>query len=129
MMKNLLYLKRYGGAILLFLTLLSSYNVSAQCAFGDNQYPFAEFDAPTTNGQTVTIATNNYYGEYGIVNLFSTASVYELNIDLGGYVTVFDASNTAVAFGPVPFSFTPPADGTYHLQWNTDAGCGTGSRA
>ena len=126
-MKNLLYLKRYGGAILLFLTLLSSYNVSAQCAFGDNQYPFTEFDAPTTNGQPVTIATNNWYGEYGIVNLFSTASVYELNIDLGGYVTVFDASNTAVAFGPVPFSFTPPADGTYHLQWNTDAGCGTGS--
>ena len=127
MMKNLLYLKKYGGAILLFLTLLSTHNVSAQCAFGDNQYPFTEFDAPTTNGQTVTLSTANYYGEYGIVNLFSSANVYELNIDLGGYVTVFDATNNAVAFGPVPFSFTPPADGTYHLQWNADAGCGTGN--
>lgn len=126
-MKNLLYLKRYGGAILLFLTLLSSYNVSAQCAFGDNQYPFSEYDAPTTNGQTVVLSSFNYYGEYGIVNLFSTASVYELNIDLGGYVTVFDVTNTAVAFGPSPLSFTPPADGTYYLQWNTASGCGSAS--
>jgi hypothetical protein len=109
MMKNLLYLKRYGGAILLFLTLLSSYNVSAQCAFLDNQYPSIEFDAPTTNGQTVTLTSYNYYGEYGVVNLFSTASVYQLNIDLGGYVTVFDINNIAVAFGPSPLSFTPPA--------------------
>ncbi len=124
MMKNLLCLKRYGGAILLFLTLLSSYNVSAQCAFGDNQYPFTEYDAPTTNGQTVVLSSFNYYGEYGIVNLFSTASVYELNIDLGGYVTVFDINNIAVAFGPTPFSFTPPADGTYHLQWNEAIACG-----
>jgi hypothetical protein len=126
MMKNLLSLKRLGGAILLFLTLLSSYNVSAQCAFGDTQYPFTEFDAPTTNGQTVTLTAFNFYGEYGIMNLFSSANVYELNIDLGGYVTVFDVTNNPVAFGPVPFSFTPPADGTYHLQWNADAGCGTG---
>ncbi len=124
MMKNLLCLKRYGGAILLFLTLLSSYNVSAQCAFGDNQYPFVESDAPTTIGQTVVVSSFNYYGEYGIVNLFSTASVYELNIDLGGYVTVFDITNTAVAFGPSPLSFTPPADGTYHLQWNEAVACG-----
>ena len=123
-MKNLLYLKRYGGAILLFLTLLSSYNVSAQCAFLDNQYPSIEFDAPTTNGQTVTLTSYNYYGEYGVVNLFSTASVYQLNIDLGGYVTVFDINNIAVAFGPSPLSFTPPADGTYHLQWNETIGCG-----
>jgi hypothetical protein len=75
----------------------------------------------------VTLSTANYYGEYGIVNLFSTASVYELNIDLGGFVTVFDVTNTAVAFGPTPYSFTPPADGTYYLQWNTAVGCGTGS--
>ena len=127
MMKNLLYLKKYGGAILLFLALLSSYNVSAQCAFGDNQYPFTEFDAPTTNGQTVTLSTFNYYGEYGIMNLFSSANVYELSIDLGGYVTVFDATNNPVAFGTSPLSFTPPADGTYHLQWNADAACGTGN--
>ena len=125
MMKNLHFFRKFGGAILLFLTLLGSLNASAQCTFGDTQYPFIEFDAPTTNGQTVTLSTFNYYGDYGIVNLFSTASVYELAIDLGGFVTVFDATNNPVAFGPSPLSFTPPADGTYHLQWNTAIGCGS----
>ncbi len=123
-MKNLLYLKRYGGAILLFLTLLSSYNVSAQCTFGDSQYPSNNVAAPTTNGQNVVLTSFNIYGDYGIVDGFLSSNVYELNIDLGGYVTVFDATNNPVAFGPSPLSFVPPVDGTYHLQWNLD-GCGT----
>lgn len=118
MMKNLLYFRRLGGAILLFLALLSSYNVSAQCAFGASQYPFNNIVAPTTNGQNVVLSSFNYYGDYGIMDGFLSSNIYELNIDIGGYVTVFDATNNPVAFGSSPLNFNPPVDGTYHIQWN-----------
>ena len=123
-MKNLLYLKKFGGAILLFLTLLSSYNVSAQCTFGGSQYPTTNIAAPTANGQNVILTSFNYYGDYGVMDGFLSSNIYELNIDLGGYVTVYDVTDNPVAFGPSPFLFNPPADGTYHIQWNL-AGCGS----
>lgn len=117
-MKNLLYLKKYGGAILLFLTLLSSYNVSAQCAFESSLYPSNTLSAPTTNGQNVILSSFNLYGDYGMMDGFLSSNIYELNIDLGGFVTVYDVTDNPVAYGPSPLTFNPPVDGTYHIQWN-----------
>lgn len=91
----------------------------AQCSLGNQ---FGGGVAPLNLGDVTTTSTCNYYGEYSPVSTFLSAIVYQLNIDAGGYVTVYNAANTVVAFGPVPFTFNPPADGNYTLQWN-DIGC------
>jgi hypothetical protein len=95
---------------------------NAQCVFGDMQ--FASGTAPATIGTTTMITTCNYYGEYSPIDGFNTAFTYSLNITDGGYITVFTTGNIAVAWGPAPLSFTPPADGTYHVQWS-GPGCTT----
>lgn len=100
----------------------------AQCTFNNNQ--FGGGAAPTTTGATINVSTCNYYGEYSPVTGFLSSSVYILNIVGGGYVTVFDGTMTAVAYGPAPLSFTPPSNGTYNVQWNgpgctTDFNCHT----
>jgi hypothetical protein len=94
----------------------------AQCSFNNSQ--FGGGAAPTTAGTTITTSTCNYYGEYSPVTGFLASTVYSLNINTGGYITVFDATFTAVAYGPAPLSFTPPSNGTYNIQWN-GAGCTT----
>lgn len=102
--------------------LLSSSAIFAQCTYSGSQ--FGGGAVPATTGQTTTISTCNYYGEYSPVTGFLASTVYSLDINTGGYVTVFDATLTAVAYGPAPLSFTPPANGDYSVQWN-GAGCAT----
>ena len=107
---------------------LITFSSVAQCTFSGN--PWGSGTAPTTTGATITTSTCNYYGEFSPVTGFLSSSVYILDIVGGGYVTVFDGSMTAVAFGPAPLSFTPPANGDYDVQWNgagctTDANCHT----
>lgn len=108
----------------LFMVIGISSLSMAQCTF--NNSPFGSGAAPTTAGTTITISTCNFYGEYSPVTGFVSSSVYILDIVGGGYVTVFDGSMTAVAYGPAPLSFTPPANGTYNVQWN-GTGCSTDS--
>lgn len=94
----------------------------SQCTFSGTQY--GSGSAPVNLNDVTTASTCNYYGEYSPITSFLSSTVYSLNINTGGYITVFDASFTAVAFGPTPLLFTPPADGDYNIQWN-DVGCGT----
>ena len=99
---------------------LSGMVAFSQCPNSGLTFGFAT--APSTPGITQQITTCNFYGEAATVDGFLSSMMYTLDIADGGLVTVFDAANTVVASGPVPFTFTPPADGTFFLQWN-GVGC------
>jgi hypothetical protein len=104
--------------ILLFnaILFLSGIVAFGQCANSGLTFGFAT--APSTPGATQVITTCNYYGEAPTVDGFLSSLMYTLNNADGGLVTVFDASNTVVASGSVPFTFIPPSDGTFYPQWN-----------
>jgi len=108
--------------ILLFTATLFLSGIVAfgQCANSGSTFGFAT--APSIPGTTTQITTCNFYGEAATVDGFLSSLMYTLNIADGGFVTVFDATLTAVGSGSVPYTFMPPADGTYYLQWN-GAGC------
>ncbi len=99
---------------------LSGIVAFGQCANSGSTFGFAT--APSIPGTTTQITTCNFYGEAATVDGFLSSLMYTLNIADGGFVTVFDATLTAVGSGSVPYTFMPPADGTYYLQWN-GVGC------
>ena len=110
--------------LLLITTFISDLNsVNAQCASGGTLYPSGSIAVPTTNGATNTVSTCNYYGEYSNLTGFTAGNQYTLT-NPGGYVTVFNTSNVAVAWGNSPLSFIPPSTAAYNVKW-TAIGCGS----
>jgi len=99
----------------------------AQCTLQGSQYPAATIAAPTTVGQTVTVSTCNFGGDFSRIGGMSGTSFYTLSFSGGGYITVFSLSDQAVAWGNSPLGFVPPASGTYKVQWSASAppACGT----
>ena len=89
------------------------------------QYPTSLITGPTTNGQTVTIATDNYAGEYYEITLvagsFSAAS--SITTD---YLTVTNTSNTILFSGVQPVVFSVAA-GTYRVHIHKNSACVTES--
>lgn len=116
--------KLYLPIFFTLLLLFSKTNVLAQCAFGGSQYPSSSVATPTTNGTTATVSTCNYYGEYSNLTGFTAGNLYTLTVQPSGYITVFNTSNVAIAWGNSPLNFTPPASGTYNVKW-TNVGCTT----
>ena len=105
------------------VTALISVPAFSQCTFGGSQYPSTSVAVPTTNGSTTTITTCNFWGEYSNLTGFTSGNQYTLT-NPTGYVTVFNTSNVAVAWGNSPLSFIPPSTGTYNVRW-TGTGCAT----
>jgi hypothetical protein len=121
-------MRRFLPTVLLAITFSGS--LFAQCPFNNAQ--FGSGTAPGVQGQTTVVSTCNYLYEFSPVSGFFTSTVYTLDINVPGYVTVMDAGFNVVAFGSTPFQFTPPADGLYNIQWNglacaTDFNCYTTS--
>ncbi len=108
--------------ILSLTTVLLTGVTFAQCTFLDTQYPSGTMPAPANTGDVTTLSFCNYYQEYGEIGTLLSSVIYQASISDGGYITVFDMSDVAVAYGPSPLTFTPPADGNYQIQWN-GAGC------
>lgn len=108
--------------LILFGGIMSYSAAYGQCTFNNSQYGSAT--APTVTGQTTTVSGCNYLLEFSPISSMLSSTVYSFDINVPGYVTVFDASFTPIAFGNTPFQFTPPADGTYNVQWN-GLGCAT----
>ncbi len=121
MTKILQFALRKSGLGLLVVGLFLTQYANSQCAFGNNQY--GSGTAPTVNGATNTVSTCSYLGEFSPVSGFLTTNVYTINVAVSAYVTIFNSSNVAVAWGPAPLSFTPPVNGSYKCQWNTPTGC------
>jgi hypothetical protein len=109
-----IHMKKLLPAILLAFTFSGS--LVAQCTFNNAQ--FGSGAAPGVQGQTTVVSTCNYLYEFSPVSGFFTSTVYTVDINVPGYVTILDAGLNVVAFGSTPFQFTPPADGLYNIQWN-----------
>ncbi len=132
-MKKHLFKSSLGAFVLVFLGLtaglLNPSATYAQCSFLNNQYPAGNVASPTTLGQVVQVSTCSFGGEFASVTGFQAYYTYSINIQglATPYITVFDASNVAVAWGNAPLSFTPTVSGNYKTQWTTSAppGCGT----
>jgi hypothetical protein len=110
-------MKKIVFFLLAFFTANVAYN---QCPLSATQWPTANVSSPATSGTTVTIATNNWLGDYTIIDNILSSSLYELNIDTIGFVTIYDANSLVVDFGPTPLTFIPPANGSYTIQWSTN---------
>jgi len=132
-MKKPLFKSSLGAfALVLFglaAGLLNPSMTYAQCSFLNTQYPAGNIASPTTVGQVVQVSTCSFGGEFASVTGFQANYTYTINIAglATPYITVFNASNVAVAWGSAPFAFTPTVAGNYKTQWTTSgpAGCGT----
>ena len=127
-MKKILRIKQRAKLLLLLiLSVLSVESISAQCS---NPYQYGSATVSTVNGTTVTITTCQYLSEYSVIYGMLSSTVYTAAIaSTSGYVTIRQGSATgpAVAFGPSPLTFTPPANGTYYAHWTVNASCATAS--
>ncbi|MFK7784402.1 MAG: T9SS type A sorting domain-containing protein [Crocinitomicaceae bacterium] len=104
---------------------LSSGLALAQCAFSGVQYQGGNAPAP---GGSTSMTTCAYAGEYQEVLAVVAGDDYTVTYTGGAsnFVTIFDATFTAVAWGVSPVSFTAATSGIYYSQPNLDNGaCGT----
>jgi hypothetical protein len=107
-----------------FLIAHVAYN---QCPLGVTQYPTATIVAPANSGDNAVISTCNWYGDYSVISGLSTTSMYQFNLDSGGYVTIYDAiTNTVLDYGTLPFTYVPTSTSGIFVQWSLQ-GCGIDS--
>lgn len=95
---------------------------SATGCIATTMYPQTVATGPTTNGQTVTIVTDQYAGEYYEITLvagsFSAGSSVTTD-----YLTVTTTTNTVIASGVQPVIFSVAAAGTYRVHVFKNAAC------
>ena len=87
-----------------------------QCPVGVN---YQGGTAPAV-GNSTTMTTCAYAGEYQTVTGVVAGDQYVLTYTGGvsNYVTIYDNTFTAVAFGVSPLNWTATGSGTYHSQPN-----------
>ena len=112
--------------LLMFGAIALSSGLSlAQCTLTANQYQGGTAPAP---GGSTTMTTCAYAGEWQEVLSVVAGDDYTVTYTGGAsnFVTIFDATNTPVAWGTSPVSFTAATSGTYYSQPNLDDGlCST----
>ena len=104
---------------------LSSGLSLAQCTLTATQYQGGTAPAP---GGSTTMTTCAFAGEWQEVLSVVAGDDYTVTYTGGtsNFVTIFDATNTPVAWGTSPVSFTAATSGTYYSQPNLDDGlCST----
>ena len=122
----------FRGVAILSLLFFNQEKVNAQCTF-TYQYPSSTFPIPTTLGQSYTITTCNYGGEYsqgsspvsgGTYTVSSSNSADYFTVRTGTY------NGPVVAYGPTPLTFTAPSNANlfFHISSNSSCGMGTGCR-
>lgn len=117
--------------VILLLLLFSLSGVSSVLSQCLNTNPYGTATAPTTAGQTVTITTCAFAGEYSTINSVMTNTSYISNATggVGNYITIRQGTynGAVIAHGPAPLFWTSTVAGTYYQHINTNAGCGTDS--
>ena len=102
------------------ICLLISFNGLSQCALGT----FYDSGIAPLPGLISNISPCDYAGEYNTVTDVVAGDIYSVTVS-GTYITVYDNSSVAVAYGNSPVSFTATSSGVYSTQINTDSVCGT----
>ncbi|MFT4753177.1 MAG: hypothetical protein ACI85Q_000715 [Salibacteraceae bacterium] len=117
----------WKGIFTIFITLMSFgyQSAIAQCPASSTLYGTGF--APAV-GSNVNITTCAYPNERSTINGVTAGQTYVISYsaNASAEVTIYDASQTSVAFGPSPVTFIASAGGTYYSQGNT-AGCGSSS--
>lgn len=118
--------KNYFLRAMLCCCLFTMFTMSsaAQCA-NSSQWPSSAISA-INDGDAQVISGCNYYGEYSNFTNAVIGDDYEFTLEGGGFITVTDASNSALASGVAPLVWTATAT-SVRLHWNGDAGCSTDS--
>jgi len=112
--------KLVSFSVISTICLLISFSGVSQCALGT----FYDSGVAPMPGLISNISPCNYAGEYNTVTDVIAGDVYSVTVS-GTYITVYDNSSVAVAYGTSPVSFTATSSGVYSTQINTDAACGT----
>ena len=80
---------------------------------------------PACNGTQEAYASCTYAGEYNQLNL-SGGTNYTFGSSVStDYITITNSSNTILAAGNQPLSFTPSISGTYQVYIHLNSFCGT----
>ena len=89
----------------------SSWQANAQCTFGSS---WGTADAPASYGLTSTLTTCSFGNEYSTATNCVSGVGYEVTYTggTGNYITIFDNTNTPVAWGLSPLTFTATYSGT-----------------
>ncbi len=94
----------------------------SQCVIGSS---YGAANAPVSYGLTSTLTTCSFGDEYSTATNCAAGVDYEVTYTggTGNYVTIYDNTNTAVAWGLSPVTFTATYSGTYYSQGNLSAVC------
>lgn len=120
---------RSKGIFIFFLFFIFGlHHVNGQCL---NSAPYGTGAAPATIGETVTITTCAFAGEYSTITGVTYNANYSSNSTggSGNYITIRQGTydGPVVAHGPAPVLWTAPASGNYFQHVNTNSSCGTES--
>ena len=98
-------------------------SVLSQCPIGT---PYQSGNAPSVGG-SVTLTTCAYAGEYQTISGVVINNEYTVTYTggSGNFITVYDATQNAVASGVSPITFVAQSNGTYYSQANVNSTCGT----
>lgn len=93
-----------------------------------SQYPTNAITAPNSNS-IITIAPEQYAGEFAIITGIHIGNTYQLASDAGDYITVRDATtNSVLTHGVSPILFTASTANSIEVHFNlNDNSCGTES--
>ena len=108
----------------MLLTLLSSWRAEAQCT-NNTLYPTTPSIAPTSAAPITPISTCSFQTEYSQINNVAAATIYQCEIEDGGYVTITQgiSNGTVIAHGPSPLQWSSTVAGTYFAHWSVNASC------
>jgi hypothetical protein len=87
---------------------------------GTTQYPTAIVAGPTANGQTVTVATDSYAGEF--YEMSFVAGSFSAGSSAPDFLTITNLSNTVLFSGIQPLTFSVAA-GNYRVHIHKNSAC------
>lgn len=117
---------RNAGLLLALICAGAAQYAHGQC---NNAAEYGNAAAPAP-GNTVTITTFQYAGEYATITGVAAASVYSSTSSTAtDYFTVRQGTpgGPVIAFGQQPLIWTSTVAGNYYIHCNTNAACGTQS--
>jgi len=111
--------------LVLVAGVLMAANVNAQCVYNS---PFGSASVGGI-GETVTLTTCAFAGEYSTANNVVSGFTYEFSSQggSGNYLTLTDTANNVLHHGPSPLTYTATFNGTIRMHQSTNASCGTES--
>lgn len=114
---------RFAPLLLVFHFIGYAPDARAQC---NNTTPYGSATAPAP-GNSVTITTVQYAGEFATINGVAASTPYQSTSSVAtDFFTVRQGTpaGPVIAFGVQPLNWTSTVAGDYYIHCNTDATCG-----